>query len=321
MPTFDEFKAQGNRAFADKEYKRAAKIYRDAIAQYGDNPIIYSNRSQCFIHLEDWTRAYKDAKAGLACNPSQKIKVKLLFRQGIASKKLDLDSEAMHCFQEVLNIDPMNAEAQEELDTLIAVPKTKKLKSDAFRKIPIELVDTLPEEFAEIVCPQLKSFETRKTRNPGLVENVSEELFGKPSTSNIKEIPKHSAESSKEFSQLPSMHFLRALMTVPVEKKVQSYRYTTGLDNSVLVSLFQTSGVDLEFFEFFIESSTFVIREDKSTRNTESIIDKLRLMSNFNRYSLTITICDDKLLQDLASVVKQVSPGIHEELEKILGSR
>ncbi|OBA21714.1 hypothetical protein METBIDRAFT_26517, partial [Metschnikowia bicuspidata var. bicuspidata NRRL YB-4993] len=65
MPTFDEFKTEGNRAFAAGEYKRAAKIYRDAISQHGNHAVLYSNRAQCFLNLKNWDRAYKDAEAGL----------------------------------------------------------------------------------------------------------------------------------------------------------------------------------------------------------------------------------------------------------------
>ena len=65
MASAEELKDQGNKAFALKEYKKAAKIYRDAIQIDTYNPILYSNRAQCFLHLQDYDRAYKDCVSGI----------------------------------------------------------------------------------------------------------------------------------------------------------------------------------------------------------------------------------------------------------------
>lgn len=323
MPTFEEFKSQGNSAFSAKEYKRAAKIYRDAIAQYGDNPVIYSNRAQCFLHLKDWTRAYRDANSGLECGPADKIKVKLLFRKGTAARELGLDLEAVQCFQDLLSIDPTNTGAQAEIEKLNTVPKLKKLRADG-RKIPIECVDTLPTEFANIVSPPVlaEKVQPKVPTNSSLVDDVAEELFGKKETKAPPKISEISEPASKDFGLLPSMHFLSALKQVPLEKKAHSYRYATNLEDLVLTSLFKKLGVDQDFFDFFVEASTFVISNDKDpATTTRNILRQLQLMSTFNRFSLTLTMCDEKLLKNLISVVSRVSPDNLNQLEHIFQSR
>ncbi|ODV58491.1 Tah1p ASCRUDRAFT_39122, partial [Ascoidea rubescens DSM 1968] len=61
----DELKKEGNKAFSNKEYKKAAKLYRDAIRTNPQNPVLYSNRAMCFIKLEDWKRVISDCEKGL----------------------------------------------------------------------------------------------------------------------------------------------------------------------------------------------------------------------------------------------------------------
>lgn len=320
MPTFDEYKKAGNLAFAGEEYKRAAKIYRDAISQYGDHPVIYSNRAQCFLHLKDWTRAYRDATAGLQCNPSSKIMVKLLFRKGLAAKELGRELESIRCFQEVLSLDPANVGAQDELEKATAVPKLKKQKAEKCLLIPLEIVDELPRNFAEIVSPSpVIQKEASTCINENLVESVSEELFGKKhAASETSNSQAKNGEASPQFSEMPSMHFLRALKLVPQDNKAKSYQYVTSLDLETLQSLFKILGVDLEFFEFYLEASTRIITGENATYLASEILEKLKHMSTFNRFSLTLILCDQLLIRGLILAVKQKFPDMVNQFEELL---
>ena len=64
MASAEELKDQGNKAFTLKEYKKAAKIYRCYTNRHIQS-ILYSNRAQCFLHLQDYDRAYKDCVSGI----------------------------------------------------------------------------------------------------------------------------------------------------------------------------------------------------------------------------------------------------------------
>ncbi|ODQ82472.1 hypothetical protein BABINDRAFT_30926, partial [Babjeviella inositovora NRRL Y-12698] len=61
----DQLKELGRQAFVKQEYKKAAKIYRDAIKIDPTSPVLYSNRAMCFVKMEDWQRALDDCKKGL----------------------------------------------------------------------------------------------------------------------------------------------------------------------------------------------------------------------------------------------------------------
>lgn len=153
MASAEELKDQGNKAFALKEYKKAAKIYRDAIQIDTYNPILYSNRAQCFLHLQDYDRAYKDCVSGINLinssnhnKGSTAVLVKLQYRKGMALKGLQKWNSAKEAFEKVLQLDPSNQAAKTELNKL---PIEDKMDVDI--KIPIEKVEKLPEKFSKMI--------------------------------------------------------------------------------------------------------------------------------------------------------------------------
>ncbi|BGP37461.1 hypothetical protein JCM10449v2_001367 [Rhodotorula kratochvilovae] len=60
----DEFKAQGNAAFAQKKWLEAVKLYGQAIALEKDDTnlgSLHSNRSAAYVQLEQFDEALDDA--------------------------------------------------------------------------------------------------------------------------------------------------------------------------------------------------------------------------------------------------------------------
>lgn len=116
----EQLKIEGNKAYKNNEYKKAAKIYRDAIHIDVYNPTLYSNRAQCFLHLGDYERALKDTTSGLKLGNSGRVTVKLNYRQGMALLGLGRLQDAEVAFWNVLLLDPQNERAREQLAGLEA---------------------------------------------------------------------------------------------------------------------------------------------------------------------------------------------------------
>lgn len=149
--TAEDLKQQGNQAFLQKNYEEAIKLYGESLSIRGANPTVLSNRSQCYLSLQDWESAYNDADTGLQFNPEVKIRVKLLFRKAVAAKNLNLGNEASRSLQEVIRLEPTNRAAIEELKTLPSqsILETPEVSEEV--PIPLSVVQQLPEEFRKIL--------------------------------------------------------------------------------------------------------------------------------------------------------------------------
>lgn len=307
MATKETFKEQARQAFSHKEYKKAAKIYRDALVRFGDDAVLYANRAQCFIFLQDWPRALKDAEDGLRFDPDQGIRAKLLFRKGIALKRSGRPGAAL-CFQKVLEVDPSNASAHAELEQVTNLLRPKKQKVEERCELAIEVVDGLPKEYS------LDSDSSApKPQHSQKVEDVAKELFG----SNLDEIPVKTTAPNPpaDFVSMPSMHYLKSLRSVPAKKKQSAYSLVLNLDNLVLASLFQSLGVDVDFYEFFLEAALNNL--DGGHDIVLGYLDKLEYMSTFDRYRLTLSMSDKSLIDEIVHFIEQYLPELSARARKV----
>lgn len=111
-------KQEGNKAYTNHEYRKAAKFYRDAIQIDTCNPVLYANRSQCFLQLGDYERALKDTDNGLKFEGSSKIAVKLHYRRANALLGLGRTQGAKEALRKVLDLDPQNHSTHDQLAKL-----------------------------------------------------------------------------------------------------------------------------------------------------------------------------------------------------------
>lgn len=332
MPTADDFKAKGNEAFAKEEFLKAAKLYRDAIALDPTNPVLFSNRAQCFINVADWTRAYRDTEAGLLLNPTDKIKGKLLFRRGISTKELGHTDVALESFEQVIQLDPSNGSAQEELRLLMGSAKSKRAKSTNEVQIPLEIVSKLPPPFDSIVYSGIiaadadadadadantdadvdvdvgigRSLESR-------VNLAIEELFG---TRTIPDKSDSTMTDSLKFNDFPSMHFLKSLANVPPEKKLGAYKLVTDLDDTTLKDMFLVTGVDSEFFDFYVESAAFAL--NNGDKSAAQIFSTLQLFQSLPRFSIVVSMCPLSQISGLLAVAEEKLPHYLNSFRNIL---
>lgn len=304
MSTAAEFKARGNAAFANKEYKKAAKIYRDAIKLDPTNAVLFSNRAQCFINLEDWARALRDTEDGLNLKPEEKIVTKLLFRRGIAAKKSNDLQLAQTCFNEVLSIDPTNAQAMLEIASLDGHKKIK-LSSSSTVNIPIEMVNELPSEFAEIVNPS-PIIQEKPMANPQLVEEIANSLFKNKKLSSQPSSSANASPQRAEVDTLPTMHYLKTLAVLPESQKLKGYRLVLDLTEDILADLFQSTGLDAEFFEFYVEAAENSIRTGGIA--SQVILRNLQFLSTLKRYDIALLLCPSSLVSRLLELVKTYQP-------------
>lgn len=182
MTLAEELKLEGNKAFQLKQYKKAAKIYRDAIQLDLYNPVLYSNRAQCFLNLQDYERAYRDTVSGLnlSGNQTKQLTIKLQYRKGLALKGLQRWAKAKIAFDDVLKLDPNNQAAKNELDqlaniasdaieteTTTAAIADRCKNGDELRQdinIQVEKVDTLPQKFTDLLNNRQASEEKKQER-------------------------------------------------------------------------------------------------------------------------------------------------------------
>lgn len=104
-------KAEGNAAFAAKDFKKAAKLFTEAIeASPTPNHVLYSNRSGAFASMREYAKALEDANACINIKPDW---VKGYTRKGAACHGLGDLVSAAEAYDKALELDPSNAQAQQ----------------------------------------------------------------------------------------------------------------------------------------------------------------------------------------------------------------
>lgn len=314
MPTADDFKAKGNEAFKNKEFVKAAKIYRDAIALDPKSAVLYSNRAQCFLNMNDWSRAYRDTEAGLLLNPSGNIREKLLYRRGLAAKQIGEMEVASKSFEEVVQLDPLNRYAREELHKLLHLSRHKKPKSSDEVQIPLEVVDQLPPPFLNIAHDKEKVV-TGDIDRPlaNEVNSTIQELFGRQETK--KESPT-SRIAAVNFNEMPSMRHLKSLVNIPKEKKVEAYNLVNDMDNSTFKEMFSSTGVEPDFFDFYVESSLFAL--NNGGKPIAQILSTFQLFQSFPRFYIAVSMCPSSLISGLLAAVSRNLPKHGAAFQKLL---
>lgn len=125
----DQFKANGNAAFKDKNYREAIDWYTKAIdldPTCEAAGALYSNRAASWSGLGDNNKALADGELCVRVRPDW---LKGHFRKGVALEALNRLDEAQKAFQDALKTDANNAEVQEKLQSLNARIKERNEKS------------------------------------------------------------------------------------------------------------------------------------------------------------------------------------------------
>lgn len=124
----EEKKELGNQAFENKDYPGAISYYTEAIRYNPKNHIYYSNRSACYIALEQWAEAAADAKHCLKLCPQF---LKAYFRLSVAQFAMDDLEAAQSTVKMGLNVDPNSLQLSKQLRLINAEIKKRKATAAA----------------------------------------------------------------------------------------------------------------------------------------------------------------------------------------------
>lgn len=109
----EEYKAQGNKHFAAKEFEKAIEQFSLAIeASSEPNHVLFSNRSACYASLKDFTNALEDAEKCVGINSTW---AKGYNRVGAAHYGLGNFDDAKAAYSKALELEPENAMAKSGL--------------------------------------------------------------------------------------------------------------------------------------------------------------------------------------------------------------
>lgn len=116
MTTADEYKAEGNKYFAAKEFEKAIDSFTKAIEVSPEpNHVLYSNRSGSYASLKNFTKALDDAQECIKINPSWP---KGYTRLATAEFGLGNLEAAKESYNKCLSLDPNNNMAKEGLKSV-----------------------------------------------------------------------------------------------------------------------------------------------------------------------------------------------------------
>lgn len=125
-------KEEGNKAYKAGNYDEAIAAYTKAIemtaGQTNDKAVFYKNRSACYIKLEKYDKAAKDASAAIDITPGD---TKALFRLCQSLEKMGRGEEAFKEARKLVHLDPQNTAVQQMLQrlTITITEKAKKFQT------------------------------------------------------------------------------------------------------------------------------------------------------------------------------------------------
>ncbi|KAG7891467.1 hypothetical protein KL925_001410 [Ogataea polymorpha] len=268
----EELKNQGNQAFKAGNYKESARIYNSAIMLDPGNAVLYSNKAMAYIKLKDWNGTLATCNQALSSTePDDKTKIKLLWRKSIALQELDRFSEAKDALQKAIQLDPNNKTLTQDLESL--EDKIKQLDAELI-EIPIQFADSLPPKY----MPRKKTFKVEESDIPPVPE-------------------------LERFPRSPTALFLSELSKKQPSEREQYYKYVLQMDSSVYTGLFERSGLDSNFLEFYVEAATNYLASSDD-RFLENIIKHLEAFVKTPRFSIASMFISTSQVDTLFNLLK-----------------
>ncbi|PSK37148.1 hypothetical protein C7M61_003575 [Candidozyma pseudohaemuli] len=124
----DEYKAEGNKFFAAKEFDKAIEQFTNAIeASELPNHVLYSNRSACYASLKNFGKALEDAEKCVEINATW---AKGYNRVGAAQYGLGNLDDAQVSYSKALELDPANAMAKSGLSAVEEAERSRNAEGD-----------------------------------------------------------------------------------------------------------------------------------------------------------------------------------------------
>lgn len=288
MEKVEEIKQNANKCFFSANYKEAIELYGKALLIESNNFVIYSNRAQCYLKIQKFQDAFDDCILGLKTCNDQKLKIKLNYRAGIALKGLNKTKEALLYFKNVLEFDPENKASLNEIKKFSTqnIKPNNKFKNTNNEQLEINEVDNLPMNYKMIVDNLMKksqqiiqTFETKKNlTNENNFNDFNENTF---------------------FNSNLSIHFLLQLKSIPEKYKFKAYIYVINVKIEKYLELFNVSGIEVEFLDFFFESISYLSSNNSIENWPEKFLEYLINFSKLKRFHLSLLLVEKKYINNI----------------------
>ncbi|KAI5968725.1 hypothetical protein CANMA_002161 [Candida margitis] len=321
MNQAEKLKNEGNEAFKRHEYKKAAKIYRDAIQLDMYNPVLYSNRAQCFLNLGDYERALDDTTSGLNLGGQGKVAVKLNYRRAMTLLELNQMQGAKGALQSVLQLDPQNHTAKKQLADLEATMERNGTLKDIIisrQEKPFPLAGSKSLNASSLPSNSLVSSDGEigeQCSSDKIPKRKNEPIYQKADNVTANKL-KH---SSTESATTPSpMRYLLALKHLNEEKKIHAYKYILNLESTAYTELFQDTGIDAEFLEFYLHAARYVFSNKVIEDPEHVVLDQMTLFSSFKGYDLALGSWDSSLKQQTLNIIEEKFPQLLNQYRQLI---
>ncbi|CAI5759953.1 unnamed protein product [Candida verbasci] len=128
MTTAEEFKAEGNKYFIEKNFEKAIESFTNAInASTEPNYVLYSNRSGAYASLKNFKQAYDDAKECVNLNPNWPKGYNRLAGAEFGLGNLE---NAKQTYEKCLSLDSNNQQAKDGLKSVENALKARNTQND-----------------------------------------------------------------------------------------------------------------------------------------------------------------------------------------------
>ncbi|KAG9305778.1 hypothetical protein G9A89_001066 [Geosiphon pyriformis] len=141
-------KARGNKAYADKDYERAAALYTRAIEFYPD-PVFYSNRAACYYNIEAFFNVIEDCDKALQLDP---FYIKALNRRAAAYEQTQQYQDALNDYTASCILDKLaNNTTNKSMDRILNIIAQSKAQELMKVSIILVLVSKLSKPFNKVL--------------------------------------------------------------------------------------------------------------------------------------------------------------------------
>ncbi|XP_032831508.2 dnaJ homolog subfamily C member 7 isoform X1 [Petromyzon marinus] len=148
-------KEKGNEYYIKKHYNEAYNYYTKAIELCPSNASYYGNRSATLMMLSRYREALEDSQKAVRLDDTF---VKGHLREGKCHVALGSSNASVRCFQKVLELEPSNKQAEQELKNASVLLEFENMAEKAFEKKDYRKVVYCMERALTyaIACPKLK---------------------------------------------------------------------------------------------------------------------------------------------------------------------
>ncbi|ODQ67082.1 TPR-like protein [Nadsonia fulvescens var. elongata DSM 6958] len=336
----ESLKIKGNENFKKGDYVAALDQYSRAIAQDPQGITYYSNRAACYIKLEKWEQSINDCSHGLELKGDSKTRVKLLWRKGLAQRKLGLLQQARQSLEAALEIDADNSTVKEEINGLIwdekkAQRKSKgrllqvdtKLKAksksiETLQQVPVTIVDTLPKELKQLFTKTEETATSKMTLTPKAANSVPGVVAPTPRSEPPRPVPSKPSVSKLYIPTGPfTIQTMMFLLRTPPAQLPQLFSFLYGLDPAKFARIFGQAGVESEVLDLVLDAAIYQNDQfaDKATwaLKTNSLLTALSTCARFDIAKIFIS---SSKLEQLLKLFELVDPAVGAALVKTYSS-